>query len=308
MRHAVLLPIATSLLFAGSFVAGELTTRELKPLSITLFRYFFALIFLEIVRRLTKPRVPRLSAKEWAAMALLGWTGIVGYHYFFFLALRHTEIANTAIINALSPILTGLLAAYFLGERLSWRNYAGVLLAVLGVWILVARGEWARIWTVGKGEQLMFLGLFSWILYSLVVKRLATRLSGFTITYCSTLCGVAWLILLASLESFWNEWREVDSSLFLAILYMGVCASGIGYLVYNLAIIQLGPTQTAGLINSLVPVLVAVLAYLFFAEPITWPMVASTGLILIGMRYMLIESNMDRSTQKPHTDQGSSTA
>ena len=63
--------------------------------------------------------------------------------------------------------------------------------------------------------------------------------------------------------------------------------SGIGYLLFNLSVAKIGPTRTAGVVYSLVPVFVAILALLFFAEAITFVMIASGGLILIGLRLMM---------------------
>jgi drug/metabolite transporter (DMT)-like permease len=68
---------------------------------------------------------------------------------------------------------------------------------------------------------------------------------------------------------------------------MGVGASGIGYLLFNLSVAKIGPTRTAGFVYSLVPVFVAILALLFFAETITLVMIASGGLILLGLRLMM---------------------
>ena len=70
---------------------------------------------------------------------------------------------------------------------------------------------------------------------------------------------------------------------------MGVFASGLGYLTYNLSIERIGPTRTSSFVYSTVPVFVAALATVFFAEAITTIMVASTVLILIGLRFALSE-------------------
>ena len=58
-------------------------------------------------------------------MMLLGVTGIVAYHYFFFLSLRFTDVANTAIINALSPVVTAIAAAIFIGRMVEPKKLPG---------------------------------------------------------------------------------------------------------------------------------------------------------------------------------------
>ena len=105
-------PLATSALFAGSFVAAKWASFELGPLSATLLRYTVALAFLLLLAWFRDPTAITAPTKQDVpAMIALGLFGVVGYHWFFFVALRHTEVANTAIINASSPVVTGLAAA-----------------------------------------------------------------------------------------------------------------------------------------------------------------------------------------------------
>ncbi|HOT01630.1 MAG TPA: EamA family transporter, partial [Acidobacteriota bacterium] len=67
------------------------------------------------------------------------------------------------------------------------------------------------------------------------------------------------------------------------ILYLGIGTSALGYLLYNRAISLTGPTRTAGVVYSLVPVGVAALAWIWFSEPVTGIMAGSTILILAGL-------------------------
>ena len=110
-RPALFLTVATGILFAGSYVAAEFTTRDLEPLTTSLLRYLVALLFLATLGRWVTGSPFRVRARDLPTLILLGLFGIVGYHYFLFLSLRYTEVANTAIVNALSPLVTAVLAA-----------------------------------------------------------------------------------------------------------------------------------------------------------------------------------------------------
>ena len=222
---------------------------------------------------------------------LLGLSGIVGYHYFFLLSLRYTVVANTAIINAASPILTAMAAAVFIKERLIGKNYAGVILAFMGVIVLLVRGSLANLlgMNVNIGDALMLLATLSWVVYALVVKRLVDKYSGFTITFYATLFGVVLLFLLTLSEDFAHQIQRISASSIYAVLYMGVCSSGLGYLFYNLSIREIGPTRTSSIVYSLVPMLVALLALLFFDQSITWVMICSMALIIAGLNFVLVD-------------------
>ncbi|MBE9113620.1 DMT family transporter [Nodosilinea sp. LEGE 07298] len=287
----VLLPVLTSFLFAGSFIAGKYTTVELGPLTTSLLRYVIAMgvLGLFIYGRPQSIKALTVARSDWLAMGLLGTFGVVGYHYFFFISLRYTATANTAIINAFNPVVTGTMAALFIGERLTRRQYGGIGLALLGVLTLLTRGNLTTLLTLelNRGDVLMLCAVLCWVVYSLMIKQLSQRYSGLTITFYAAVAGVGQLLVLASLEGWWRQLATLSLTSLLAIVYMGVAASGVAYLLFNLSIQRIGPTRTASTVYSLVPIFVAGLAWLFFREPLTVTMVASMGLILLGINVVL---------------------
>lgn len=283
------LALVTSVLFSGSYIAGKYTTNDLEPLTTTWLRYVVALLLLTLMLAHFGTRALHVALRHVPGLVLLGLSGIVGYHYFFFLSLRYTEVANTAIVNALSPVVTGVMAASFLGERLSKRNYAGVLVTVVGVLILLSRGEAERLIhsEYNRGDLFMLLAVVCWAVYALLVRRLIGAYSGFTLTFYATLFGVLLLCLMVPVESPLEQIPAISWASLLSLLYMGVFASGLGYYTYNLSIDAIGATRTSGVVYSLVPIFVALLAIVFFGEAITIVMVASTVLVLLGLHLML---------------------
>lgn len=291
MIKAIILPLATSLLFAGSFIAGKYTTADLQPLTTALLRYGVAILFLSGLAARYGYSTLKVARSDGWKLALLGLFGSVGYHYFFFLSLRYTEVANTAIINASNPAITALMAALILNERLLFRNYLGGAIALLGVLTILTRGRLFDLlqMQVNIGDVFMVCAVLCWVVYALLLKQLSKRYSGFTLTYYASLTGVLLLAGLAIAEHPIAQIQSLSIPSILAILYMGIGASGIGYLLYNLSIVKIGPTKTSSSVYSLVPVCVAILAFLFFREPITPIMIISASLIILGVNLMLFE-------------------
>jgi drug/metabolite transporter (DMT)-like permease len=287
--NRILFPLTTSVLFSGSYIAGKYTTVDLGPLTTTLLRYLIALLFLTLLLARYKGSALKLHRRDLVPAIILGLTGIVGYHFFFFLSLRYTEVANTAIINALSPVLTSVMAALIIHERLSRWNYAGVVLAFLGVLVLISRGDFDAVLAVrfNKGDLLMLLSVVSWMFYALLIRTMLERYSGFTLTFYATLFGVLLLLVLAPVEAPWEQVRQMSRASIVSVFYMGICGSGLGYLLYNLSIREIGPTRTSSFVYSVIPLIVAVLALLFFMQAITPIMMVSMVLIIAGLRMML---------------------
>jgi len=285
----ILVPFLTSLTFSGSFVAAKYTTADLTPLATTFLRYMIATVFFAVLVVIKK--TPVTSVKRWHLLPLLvaGLFGIVGYHCLFFASLHHTSVTNTAIINGLSPAVTGLLAALFIAERLSRLNWLGIAIAFVGVLMLVSNGDIDQIiqFEFNTGDLLMLTAVFCWAVYALIIKRMVEQYSTLTVTFLSALFAVGAMLLLLVFEDLSGQLRAISVSSIMALLYMGLAASGIGYLLYNMSIKQIGPTRTSGVVYSAVPVLTAGLAFLFFTEPLTASALISTALIILGLHLAL---------------------
>ncbi|MGL5081590.1 MAG: DMT family transporter [Microcoleaceae cyanobacterium] len=285
----ILLPLSTSLLFSGSFIAGKFTTVDLSPLVTTWFRYLIALIFLSVLLATSQRSAFKIQRSDSLIIGLLGVFGVVGYHYFFFLSLQYTEVANTAIINATNPIITALASALFLRERLQPKNYLGGIIAFSGVIFLIAKGDVRNLLNLqlNLGDGFMILAVLNWVIYTLLLKKLAVKYSGFSLSYYAALSGFVLLTFLITSEDWRVQIQEISHTSLLAILYMGIGASGLGYLQYTLSVAKIGPTRTASLVYSFVPLFVTLLAFLFFQEQVTLVMILSMSLIVLGVNLML---------------------
>jgi len=291
-----LLAVLTSLLFAGSFVAGKYTTSEMSPLMITLLRYAIASLFLQCLVWVQAKkgkgfdgRIQDASISDKVCLFLLGTFGVVGYHFFFFYSLRYTAMANSAIINAFNPVVTGFLAAVLLKERLAVQNYMGGAIAILGVLVLLTDGNLASLLRLqfNAGDVLMLCAVVCWAAYSILLRHLGRRYSGLAMSYYGALFGVLQLLLLIVPEVVKSGLPRLSVPSILGVVYMGIGASGIGYLLFTLSTQRIGPTKSTSIVYSGVPVWVALLAWLFFKEPVTPWMIISMGLILLGLRTVL---------------------
>jgi drug/metabolite transporter (DMT)-like permease len=286
--RSLVLPLATSVLFSGSYVAGKLVAGVPDPLDATLARYLIALLVLAALIPRFGASTLRVLPRDLPRLVALGLTGIVGYHGLFFASLRHTTAGNTAIINALGPVLTALAAAALLGERLGRRAYLGVAVACFGTLALVTDGDPGRLTALdlNRGDLLMLAAVLCWVGYSLLLRSLLGRYGGFALTFHATLTGVLTLGLLTADANTWGELSRMSGATLAAIVYMGALASGVGYLLYSFSVETIGPTRTSAFVYCTVPVLVAFLALLTLGEPVTGVMVASIALVLVGLRLL----------------------
>jgi len=289
MPRKIIWPLLTGLSFAGSFVAGKYIIIDLQPLTTAFLRYAIAVIVLSGLIFYYKPKSLKIAGRDWPLMVLLGLFGVVGYQFFFFAGLKYTAVVNTSIINAFSPVVTGLGAAIFIKERLTKANYVGIVVALAGVIILISKGEWGNVigLNFNVGDMLMLCAVISWAAYAILIKKMLKQYSGFTLTYYAALFGMIEAGLLCLIENPLAQIQAISRLSIISLLYLGIIATAFGHFLYNLCIREIGPTRTSSFVYSIVPILVAVLAYLFFKDTITLVMALSVGFIIVGLNFMM---------------------
>lgn len=136
-----LIPALLSALFAGLVaIFGKAGVREVDSTTATTARSLVMSIFLVLVvcMRGQFNQLATIPAKSWWFVVLAGVSGALSW-LFYFEALKLGDATKVAPIDRLSIVLTALLAWMFLGEKISWMVAAGLLLIVIGAF-LVTKG------------------------------------------------------------------------------------------------------------------------------------------------------------------------
>ncbi|MCP4581221.1 MAG: DMT family transporter [candidate division Zixibacteria bacterium] len=289
VSRKIIWPLFTALSFAGSFIAAKYTIIDLQPLTTAFLRYLIAFLALLALVSYHKPNPLKVASRDLFKLALLGLFGVVGYQFFFFASLKHTALINTSIINAFSPVITGLGAAIFIRERLSKANYLGIIIALSGVIILVSGGNINNLITLSfnYGDILMLCAVISWAVYALLIKTLLKTYSGYTLTLYAALFGMLELGVLCLIEDPITQIKAVSGLTIISVLYLGIVATAFGHFLYNLCIAEIGPTKTSSFVYSVVPIGVTGLVYLFFKDTITLAMALSVVFIIVGLNFMM---------------------
>ncbi len=264
MRWFALMVMATAF-WAGAFIAGKIGLRTASPVTLTFTRFLLAVACLFLYAR-RKGICLRVERRDLGPLAVLGLVGMLGYHLLFFQALHYTTAIKTAMIGATNPIMAAALAALVLGERLDWRRILLMVTALAGVLLTISNWHPALLVRQGPslGDMFMAGAVVCWSVYSVLVRRLVRRFDPIVTTFYSFLTCAAVLVPFQAVE-IWRRGLGIDARGWMAIVYMGLFPTFIGYLVQQQAIKHLGVGKAALFIN-LVPVEVMILAVAILGE------------------------------------------
>lgn len=276
-----------ALLWGGTFIAGRIVAQVLPPMTAATARFAIAVILLLAIVRIAEGGLPRLNWSQIAMTAALGFFGIFLYNLCFFVALSHMPAGRTALFVALNPIVTALLAALLLRERLGPRKWLGIAVAFIGAAVVITRGDLPGAvhdisQSVGKGELMMLCGITGWAAYTLIGRFALKGLSPIAATTYAALWGLLFLVMGASTEWSTLHWSQVGWSVLASIVYLGVGGTVIGFIWYYEGVKAIGPSRTS-VFNNLVPVFGIALAALLLGEPVLVSMLVGGALAIVGV-------------------------
>ncbi len=274
--------VAVVVVWAGSFsVIKVLLDHGLAAGDIALLRYAIAAPgFAFILWRVGG--LPGLNRRDGARVVVAGVVIVVGYHVFLNLGTQHTTSGVAALVVALSPGMTLVLAVLVGLERLYARRVLGLALALAGVAIVVALGTGEELsLESAKGPLLVVGAPLSFALYNVVLKPLLGRHDLLALTAATSLVGTLGLLPFvrgSTIEST-TGLSAHDAAL---ILYLGILATLLGYIGWNVGLRGLGPTRAVAFTYAISPLAVLIGAVVL-DEPVTVWLAVGAALVVGGI-------------------------
>lgn len=262
--------ISTKVLIAGG----------ISPQEIFLLRFLIAYLGIWLI----SPR--KLLADSWRDELWLLLGGITGGSFYFLTentALGITLATNVAFIVSTAPLLTTLLSLWIYKKEQPVRPLiSGSLLALAGVALVVYNGSFV-LKLSPLGDFLTLLASLSWAFYSLIMRKMADRYSTVFITRKIFFYGVL-TILPAFAVHPWQFplARLAEPSILLNLLFLGVLASLICFVVWNVVLKRLGTIRASNYIY-LNPLFTSIGSAFLLGEQLTPVALIGAALILGGV-------------------------
>ncbi len=251
--------VTTAVVWGGTWVAARFAVQEAPPLAVAVWRFFFAASSLLVLVRWRHGRLPPLERREFWLIVALGATGIFLYNLFFLFGMQYITAGRGALVVATTPVITLLLAAGWLKERMTPAKAAGSALAFLGCLLVIGRGDPLALVAgrIGAGEWLILGCALMWSLYTLIgrlgTQSLARRnLGALVMTAYASCAGFLMLLAAALMENPAQLVPHYSLSAWGAILFLGLLGTTLGFTWFSGAVQKIG-AQRASVFINLVP-------------------------------------------------------
>ena len=272
------------LLAAGVFIAVKWAGTYTPPWTLVFFRLLFATLFLlPFVASHFRQMATRLREHYWVILPI-GALGLALTQGALFTALHHSSAISVGIMFSVWPITAIILAAVFLGDRLTLLQVFGVILCFGGVLVVVAQGNPDTIINMGvnAGDLLVIAAVLSFSFYTVMIKKITIDLAALPLLVLilgsATLASAPFFVW----EIFHDERITVDWHDIAAIAYVAIPGGGIMYLLFNTGIAMLGAAK-ASITFYFQTLFTVILAYFLLGEQLHLYHAVGIALIATGI-------------------------
>ncbi len=269
-------------LWGTGFYFGRLALNEMSVEHMVLYRFLFACIGMLPVALLNRVRLTRTEIKMLLVSALFGIPiqFLIQFH-----GLARTTVSHASLMVGSMPVLLGVAAALFAGERLDVVGWLALVGSTIGAALIVLgghRGPAARGEPTLAGDLLVVLSLCTALAWILLSKRLMQSHSAAVVTAYSILTGTVMLAVWVLGPLALNPWfahktqpppfAHVSSTAWVALAISGVACTATTTLLWNWGIHHV-PASRAGVFLNIEPALGSYLGVKLLGEhlgPYAW--------------------------------------
>jgi drug/metabolite transporter (DMT)-like permease len=276
--------VFAALFWGGTFVAGRQLAPVLDPYAAAFLRFALATLLLLGWVYARHRGLPRIRARQAAAIVVLGATGVFAYNLLFFSGLQSVEAGRAALIVALNPVVIAVASVALYRERLSRIQIAGIGLSLAGAVIVIGRGDLAGLLrgAVGRGELLLLGCVLSWVAYTLLGRRLLRHVTPLVAVAYASLAGTSMLALLVVARGGLEPALLSRVDVWLNVAYLAFFGTVLAFVWYYKGVHAAGAGRAAQFIN-LVPVSAVLFGVLLLDEALTAAVLIGGALVITGL-------------------------
>ncbi len=271
----------TIIIWGTTFISTKVLLTDFRPVEILFFRFAMGFAALLLV---CPHRMKGVDRRQEVTFVLAGLCGICLYYLLENIALTYTMASNVGVIISVAPFFTAILSHLFMKSegKLRANFFIGFVVAMAGVMLISFNGS--KLELNPMGDILAVLAAFVWACYSLLTRKISNFGYSVILTTRRTFFyGLLFMVPALFLFDFkFGMERFADMTYLLNILYLGLGASALCFVTWNLAVKVLGAVKTSVYIY-MVPVITVVTSVLVLKEPVTWVSAVGTVLAVAGL-------------------------
>ena len=279
------LAVLATLIWSGNFIIARGVIKTIQPFTLSFYRWLTATIIIAPFAWKYFFAELKIVKQRFLFFLLAAVTGVSMFNTFVYIAGHYSSAINLAILGTCSsPIMSVILARIFLKEKIPRLRVIGMIICVVGVLLLLSKGSIENLlaFKFTKGDWWILAAALSFAIYNTTVRKKPKGTNPINFLFIVFLLGTIILLPFYLVELDKYGGIEINVTNFLTILYLGLGASVICFLIWNKAIHALGSGRTA-LFGNLIPIFSSIEAVIILHEQFLWIYVFSMLIVFSGI-------------------------
>ena len=266
--------LSVSAAWGAAFVLMKPAIERQAVNSFLATRFFMAVIAMVLIQ----PSVLKKFNRELVLKGSLAGLFLGSGYIFQTLGLARTGAAITGFVTGLYVVLTPLIAALFLKEKINAFTWFCVVLATVGLALLSLRG-----WSVGIGEALVFVSAIAFAAHIVTLSKWSLGLD----TYALTIMQLAICALLTGAIALGQGYEKpTDAGVWGVVVFTAVICTAVAFIVQTWSQAHMSSTKVAVILTMEV-VFAAIFAVLFGGESLSLQ-VSIGGILVVIAMYLIV--------------------
>jgi len=265
---AYLLLILTTFFWSGNFIVGKAASiYEIPPFSLNFYRWFFACLILMpfTIKELIKKKDYIFA--NIGFFIILGITSITIFNSIVYYSLYYTQVISGVLMISTIPVWIIFISSLLKIEKTNVFQIFGVILSLIGVIFIISKAniDILKNLKFNKGDLTMIVAMFSWAIYSALLKKKKYEISQITLLQIVIICGLIFLIPIYFIEMNMGYLIKLGQPFYLTLTYV-VIFPGLASFFFWIKGISLIGANRAGIFLHLMPIFGAIMAMIIFDE------------------------------------------
>ena len=252
------------------------------------FAFFAMMIVLWMSARGVPFRLRVLRDSMWGGIALGADIAL------FFSAVKLTSVVNATIIGSMQPIVVGVIAARFFGEKIGLRNVLWSLVALGGAVLVVAASAGDDVTDI-RGDLLAAAAMLSWSAYFITSKNSKKNMTPTEFTAGTSLWTMAICAPLGFVFGQDMSWPSATNWVWL--IAMAIASGLVGHAMMNWSLVRI-PLWIGSTFTLLIPVFSALLAWLVLDEAVS--ALQALGMVIVIGALAIVVRSQSTPAPAPH--------
>ena len=267
-RIAYIFLILATLFWSGNFIVGKAASLfEIPPFTLNFYRWTFAWLILApfTIKEIYQKRDHILQNIK--LILVLGITSITVFNSIVYYSLNFTQVISGVLMISTIPVMIIFFCWVFKIERTNFYQILGVIFSLFGVIVIVTKADIGKLLSLNfnKGDLWMVVAMFSWAMYSALLRKKKLELTQLTLLQTIISAGLILLLPAYLIEMNLGYKANVNLPFILTLSYV-VLFPGLASFIFWIKGISVIGSNRSGIFLHLMPIFSTVLAILIFKE------------------------------------------